>query len=112
LPHPDRSLGKERRIKRTKEIIEVFKRGKRKETSFFSLLYRKNNLGYDRLAVVVNKKFGSAVERNRARRRLREIFRLYRPDRGYDMVIYLKPPAKEADFHRLREVFLSALEDL
>ncbi len=112
MPHPDESLGREKRIKKSKEIIEVFKKGKRRETSLFSLLYKKNNLGYDRLAVVVNKKFGSAVERNRARRRIREIFRLFRRDKGYDIVVYLKPPAKEADFNRLKEAFLSALEDL
>ncbi len=111
MPHPDRGLGKERRLKRSREVIEVFKRGKRRETPFFSLLIRRNNLGYDRLAVVVNKKYGSAVERNRVKRQIREIFRLNRKDRGYDMVIYIKKQAKQASFQQLKQTFISALED-
>jgi len=112
LPRPDRTLSGKRRIKKSREIIEVFKRGKRKETPYFSFLYRRNNLGYDRLAVVVNRKFGNAVKRNRAKRRIREVFRLLRRDRGYDIVIYLKPPARDVDFQELKKAFLSVLEGL
>ena len=111
MPHPERGLGKERRLKKSRDIIWVFKRGKRRETPFFSLLLRRNNLGYDRMAVVVNKKYGKAVERNRIRRRLREIFRLYRSDRGYDVVFYVKKEAKRARFEDLKRTFLSSLED-
>ena len=111
MPHPEGGLGKERRLKKSRDIIRVFKRGERRETPFFSLLLRRNSLGYDRMAVVVNKKFGKAVERNRIRRRLKEIFRLYRKDVGYDMVFYVKKEAKGASFEELKRAFLSSVED-
>lgn len=37
-----------------------------------------NGLGYSRFGLVVGRKHGGAVERNRVRRRLREAFRLCR----------------------------------
>ena len=40
------------------------------------LYCRKNSLGHNRLGVTVSVKLGHAVVRNRARRRLREVYRL------------------------------------
>lgn len=65
-----------------------------------------------RMAVVSSKKVGGAVRRNRARRRVREVFRLHRRELGgeADLVIvcrYGLPKAAwkdvEREFHRLTQ---------
>jgi ribonuclease P protein component len=45
------------------------------------LLGQPNTLGCDRLGIIASRKFGGAVARNRAKRRLRELFRRQSPRR-------------------------------
>jgi ribonuclease P protein component len=66
-----------------------------------------NELGYARLGLSVSRRVGSAVVRNRIKRKLREAFRLHRHDlvagdRGYDFVITVRPHAPKplADYVR------------
>jgi ribonuclease P protein component len=56
-------------------------------------MYRKNDVGRSRFTVTLIRKYGNAVERNRAKRVSREAYRLLRPDiiDGFDMVLMLYP---------------------
>ena len=68
-------------------------------------------MGKSRLGLSVSKKVGSAVDRNKVRRRLREIFRFSAtelPDE-LDFVISARPAATEASFEELNEEFLRCL---
>ncbi len=58
-----------------------------------------------RFGVVTSRRVGNAVERNRARRRLREIFRLHRVflPAGLWMVVVLRRAAASATFQALAE---------
>lgn len=64
-----------------------------------------NDLEYPRLGMSVGRKVGTAVRRNRIRRRLREAFRLMQHDfpRGYDLVAVVRPhePLILADYQRI-----------
>jgi ribonuclease P protein component len=65
-----------------------------------------------RVGFTCSKKVGNAVERNRVRRRLREVVRLSPPDRmrrGYDYVLIGRRTALEVPFERLVEDFNRAL---
>ncbi|MGE5611381.1 MAG: ribonuclease P protein component [Bacillota bacterium] len=52
-----------------------------------------NNLSHPRLGLVVGRRLGVAVKRNRIKRLLREAFRLHQYDmpQGYDFVIVVRP---------------------
>jgi ribonuclease P protein component len=67
----------------------VFKRGARHSGRLFLLVAAPNGLAYDRLGLAVSRRVGGAVERNRARRLLRETFRrVERPaGPGADLVV-------------------------
>ncbi|MCC7185104.1 MAG: ribonuclease P protein component [Acidobacteria bacterium] len=54
--------------------------GRRVATRFVTLLALPNQHSVDRLGLIASRKFGNAVMRNRAKRRLREIFRQTEPD--------------------------------
>lgn len=65
-----------------------------------------------RVGFTCSKKVGNAVERNRVRRRLREVVRLAPPEamrRGYDYVLIGRRTALEQPFSRLVEDFSRAL---
>ncbi len=61
-----------------------------------------------RLGVVTSRRVGGAVQRNRVRRRLREIFRAHRAQipGGLWLVVTAKHGAAEAGFDGLREEWL------
>ena len=68
-----------------------------------------------RLGFTVSKKVGNAVERNRVRRRLREIVRLSGADRmqsGHDYVLVGRRAALKVPFARIVEDFEKALRRL
>jgi ribonuclease P protein component len=69
-----------------------------------------NGLDYDRFGISTGRRLGGAVQRNRVRRRLREILRRSPRDdgRGWDILIVVRPPATDASYGELR----SALERL
>ena len=68
--------------------------------------------GPARIGVTTAKGFGGAVERNRARRRLREAARTYRDTvrPGIDVVLVATPAAKSTDFQKLVDSVKTALE--
>lgn len=58
-----------------------------------------------RIGIVTSRRVGGAVQRNRVRRRLREIVRLARPElsSGFMLVLIARPAAAAAEFQALRE---------
>ena len=73
------------------------------------LYARPNRMGVNRVGITTGKKLGHAVVRNRARRRLREVYRLnehlFKP--GYDIVVVARARCVSADFQKLTKAYLS-----
>jgi ribonuclease P protein component len=74
------------------EYRRVFRRGARVESASFLLLAVENGHRYHRLGLAAGRRVGGAVERNRARRLLRESFRRNKREvaGGLDVVIVAK----------------------
>jgi ribonuclease P protein component len=66
----------------------------------------------ERLGLVVSKKVGNSVARNRVKRMLREAFRTLMGDTGIDIVVIARPPAAEATFDELKDALDAALKKL
>jgi ribonuclease P protein component len=76
----------------------------------YMVLYaRRNRLGMNRVGITTGKKLGHAVVRNRARRRLREAYRLqedaFQP--GWDIVVVARHRCVEAKFSDLCAGYLN-----
>ena len=80
--------------------------------SYLVLYARRNRLERNEVGITVSKKLGSAVIRNRTRRRLREVYRLneerFAP--GWDIVVVARSRSVNADFLRLTSAYLSLAE--
>ena len=69
------------------------------------LIYRKNGTKGNRVGFSVSKKYGNAVQRNKIRRRLKEIVAMERLKlkAGYDMIFVVRKNARDASFGQLRQ---------
>jgi len=81
----------------------VLQNGRRVRHRLVSLGVRPNGLPATRVGYAIGKRVGSAVVRNRTRRRLREITRTLPLVTGYDLVITGHPAAADASFQALEE---------
>lgn len=97
------------RIRSGKEIRELMKRGKRKKTQHVDVFFAASPESFSRLGLVVPKHRHSNAERNRVKRRLREIGRVEVLPRlrsagcSVDVLIRARPDAYAATFAVLRD---------
>lgn len=102
-------------LRRSRDYLRCYRRGRRIGGALFRLHYARNDLGHPRLGITASRKVGGAVVRNRLKRRVREIFRRW-PGRQelppVDVVVHLQPPAREAEFATLRDDLVERLRRL
>jgi ribonuclease P protein component len=63
-----------------------------------------------RLGIAATRKYGSAVQRNRAKRLVREVFRRHKPALGLDIVVVPRKEMLGAAFDRVEADYMAALE--
>jgi ribonuclease P protein component len=85
------------RLRRSDDIRAVFSRGKRVgESRVHAHVLPRGDTSPGRWTVVANRRVGSAVVRNRAKRRLRAIMRACVVPAGIDMVLVARPETASA----------------
>ena len=101
-------------IKENRTFRQIYRRGRSAVTPFLVLYCRPNRLGRNRLGITVSTKLGGAVVRNRARRRLREVYRLAQPHlkQGYDLVLVARARSVNGPYDRLTAAFDRACAQL
>ena len=70
------TFGPRVRLRRREEFVRVERQGRRVSGRFLTLVGSPNTLDCDRLGIIASRRVGGAVERNRAKRRLRALFRV------------------------------------
>jgi len=80
-------------VRKGKEYEAVYKKGNRVRGDGFTLIFLKNNLGYNRLGISIHRQIRGAVKRNRIKRIIRESFRLSRQlyPQNSDIVFTVRP---------------------
>ena len=92
------SLPAQRRLRRKSDFEAAYARGRRFGNGFFAVTARPNDISGARLGLAVSvKNAGSAVERNRLRRIIRESFRLHQHELpALDLVVSTRGRARDA----------------
>lgn len=114
LPYGGRLMQMTESLKKNHEFRRLYSRGKSAVSPYFAVYTRTNRLGVNRLGVTVGTKVGKAVQRNRVRRRIREIYRLneHRLVKGRDIVIVARVRARYAEYRELERDMLNLLSRL
>lgn len=98
------------RIRRRAEFQKVYDRGVRIHGSFATVFVLANGRAVGRLGIAATKKLGGAVQRNLAKRLIREVFRHNNIAPGFDVVVvpkremlHIALTALEADYRNSLE---------
>lgn len=98
-------MKKQYRIKKNEEIADLVKLKQTVGDRYF-VLYKSNiKETHFRYAVSVNKKYGNAPERNKVKRRVREVVKEFKY-KNYDFMIVIKQNAKDLGFAEIRKDLL------
>lgn len=98
-------------LRNSKEFRRVYNTGAKYESELLVVFVRRNDLGRHRLGITVSRKFSSrAVHRNRAKRLLREAFRINAPSLNgleyfYDWVLNAKRSLMSKNVYATAESF-------
>lgn len=99
---------------RNSEFQRLYRKGKSAVRSTVVVYCTKGRRGKVRLGITAGKKIGGAVCRNRAKRRIRELFRIMQPRLkcGLDICIVARNRVLTAPYDKLVKDFTSAADEL
>ncbi|MEW6332891.1 MAG: ribonuclease P protein component [Thermodesulfobacteriota bacterium] len=99
-----RTFGKEERVRKRQDYLRIYEQGTRYHSRRFTVITCRNPAGVRRLGMTVTKKAGSAVQRNRIKRLLREYFRLnkFRLPAEQDIVVIAKKGILPLTYNEVR----------
>lgn len=90
-------------LSRPQDFAAIQETGTTRSHALFTARFLRNDLDTTRFGLATGRRIGSAVTRNRARRRLREALRVMAPSfqPGWDVLIIARPAIVEADHDAL-----------
>jgi ribonuclease P protein component len=99
-------------LKRSRDIEYAKEHGRRISTDLFNMVICRTDIDESRVGIVVGKRFGGAVSRNRVKRVFRELTRQLRGQllSGYALVVFPKRDSIAQPFAVLKEMWLSSLQ--
>jgi ribonuclease P protein component len=100
----------EQRIRRRADFQDVYKRGIRIHSRYSTLFCLPRNQAVGRLGIAATRKLGGAVQRNRAKRLIREVFRRTNLARGFDVVVVPRRELLDASLTAVETDYRSAIE--
>ena len=102
-------LPRAERVRRRPEFERAYGSGVKVHGRFMTVFLVPNGGQQSRLGIAATRKLGSAVERNKAKRRSRELFRRHKIAGGLDIVIVPRRDLLDAPFTSLEADYVAAL---
>jgi ribonuclease P protein component len=97
-------------VRRRPEFERAYDTGVRINGRYMTVFVVENGGQTPRLGVAATRKMGAAVQRNRAKRLARELFRRHKIDAGLDVIIVPRREMVDVPFATLEADYLAALE--
>jgi ribonuclease P protein component len=103
----DQRFGKHERLTARADFTRCYRHGLRLRTAYFTVYAYRQGKGGTRLGIAVGKVVGTAVVRNRVKRRLREIFRRQKSimAHGYDLFVRAIPASADVSYPQLERAW-------
>ncbi len=113
-PSAGKRYPREARLLRRAEFDAVYREGRRRAGRQFTVFLRPNGLHRSRFGASVKRQLGTAVVRNRIRRRIREIVRLHRAEipGGWDIVVHPRASVAAAKFAALEAELMQLIREV
>ena len=96
-------------VRRRADFEIIYKEGFKRSGRLMTLFTRAREAGVARLGIAATRKMGSAVERNRAKRLVRELFRHHKPTGALDVVVVPRREMLDVPYARLESEFRALL---
>lgn len=95
-------------IKKNQDFQAVYQSGKSYANKQLVMYIKKTDNPDSRIGISVSKKVGNSIVRHRLVRLFRESFRLHLDEleTGLDIVVVVRPAAKEAEYQTIERAFL------
>ncbi len=99
------------RLRRDEDFLRVRREGRTYAHPLLVLALVPNHLPHNRYGIITTRRLGSAVARNRVKRRIREAARHWHPRiaQGYDVIVIPRPPALTCPYPELLEAMAVGL---
>jgi ribonuclease P protein component len=99
-------------LRNRKDFSRIYGKGKSVGDRYVVLFFMKNGLGYNRRAFLASKKVGNSVQRNRARRLMRESWRNLQQElpAGYDFIIIARNTINGKKYAQIEDSMKKAIK--
>ncbi len=110
-PHDLKPAGflRHEHVRKRADFELIYKTGTKRSGRLMTMFTREREGGVARLGIAATRKMGGAVERNRAKRLVREVFRHHKPAGALDVVVVPRREILDAPYHRLEAEFVGLL---
>ena len=101
-------------LKQNHEFRRLYHKGKSAVSPYFVIYCRRTGRPVSRLGITTGVKLGNAVKRNRARRRIRELYRTHERmvSAGYDIVVVARTRVMFGRYAELERSFCQLMKKL
>ena len=96
-------------VRKRADFELIYKTGFKRSGRLMTMFTMERGAGPARLGIAATRKMGAAVERNRAKRLVRELFRHNKPAAAVDVVVVPRREMLEASYDRIEAEFVSLL---
>lgn len=97
-------------IKKYEEFKEILNTRRFRKNDLYSVYFRKNYKEITRVGILITKKHGNAVRRNRIKRQIREILsNILLFNEGYDLIITISKQYNPENFSQNKELLTKLL---
>lgn len=96
-------------VRKRADFELIYKTGFKRSGRLMTMFTMEREAGPARLGIAATRKMGAAVERNRAKRLVREVFRHNKPAAALDVVVVPRREILAAAYDRLESEFRSLL---
>ena len=109
-----KSIGEAVSLTQNNQFRKLYQKGASQVCPSVVVYVRRNGLKHNRLGITVSKKIGKATIRNRAKRRLREVYRTNSEalQKGFDFVLVARGRTASTPYQKLNADFLHLADKL